>query len=94
MGGGAIVFYLLKTTVSVLISALEVAMLVRAILSWFDPMQEGRLSVFLLTVTEPVILPIRALCNKMHWFEGFPLDIPFLITALLLSFLQTLIAYI
>ena len=71
-----------------------VAMLVRAILSWFDPMREGKFSAFLLVLTEPVIFPVRALCEHMNWFEGIPLDIPFLITVLLLALLQTVIAFL
>ena len=62
-----------------------------AILSWFDPMQEGKLTAFLHTLTEPVILPVRLLCEKKHWFEGIPLDIPFLLTWILLSLIQVLI---
>lgn len=91
MNVGAMVFFVLQKFVYVLINVLQVAMFLRAILSWFDPMQEGRLSVFLMVVTEPVILPIRALCQKMHWFEGLPLDIPFLLTWILLSVIQTLV---
>ena len=84
--------YILQYTVTVIIDVLLLAMFVRAIFSWIDPMREGRLSIFLTALTEPVILPIRALCEKMHWFEGMPLDIPFLLTVLLLSLLQTLVA--
>lgn len=91
MNAGAMVFFVLQKFVYVLINVLQVAMFLRAILSWFDPMQEGRLSVFLMVVTEPVILPIRALCQKMHWFEGLPLDIPFLLTWILLSVIQGLV---
>lgn len=91
MSGAALVFFVLQKSVDILITVLQVAMFLRAILSWFDPMQEGKLSVFLMMVTEPVILPIRALCEKMHWFEGLPLDIPFLLTWILLSFLQLLV---
>lgn len=84
--------YVLQYTVTVLIDILLVAMFIRAILSWFDPMREGTLSMLLLALTEPLIFPIRALCAKMHWFEGIPIDIPFLLTVLLLSLLQTLVA--
>ena len=75
----------LKMTVSVVINVLSFAMLARAILSWFDPMQEWGINGFLHAVTEPVIQPIRALCERMHWFRGVPIDIPFLITFILLS---------
>lgn len=72
-----------------LIDALQLCMLVRAILSWFDPMQEWRITHFLHFVTEPIIMPIRALFARMHWFEGFPLDVSFLVTWILLSVIQT-----
>jgi len=88
MDVGVVIFFVLQRLIDVLINVLQVAMLLRAVLSWFDPMQEGRFSVFLLIVTEPVIFPIRALCEKMHWFEGLPLDVPFLLTWILLSFIQ------
>ena len=58
------VFYILKSTIVMLIDVLLFAMFVRAILSWFDPMHEWRLSGFLTMITEPVILPIRILCDK------------------------------
>ena len=86
--------FVLKYTVTTIIDLLLVAMFIRAITSWFDPMREGRLSMFLLLLTEPVIFPIRMLCEKMNWFEGMPLDIPFLLTVLVLSVLQTAVAFL
>ena len=38
-----------------------------------------------------MIIPVRALCVKKNWFQQTPLDVPFLITILLLSLLQTII---
>ncbi len=84
--------YFLKQTLLIVIDVLQIALLVRAILSWFDQTGESRISGFLYFLTEPVIAPIRMLCAKMHWFEGFPLDIPFLITVLLLAVMQTLLS--
>jgi uncharacterized protein YggT (Ycf19 family) len=87
-----LVVFFLKSFVNVIISLLQIAMFARAILSWFiDPMNEGGIVAFLTALTEPVILPVRALCAKMHWFEGMPLDVPFLITVLLLAMVQSLI---
>ena len=87
-----LVVFFLKSFVNVIISLLQIAMFARAILSWFiDPLNEGGIVAFLTALTEPVILPVRALCAKMHWFEGMPLDVPFLITVLLLAMIQSLI---
>ena len=82
-------FYVLANTILILIDILQFAMLARAILSWLDPMQQWRISSFLRALTEPVIMPVRLLCEKMHWFEGVPIDIPFLITMILLSLIGT-----
>jgi uncharacterized protein YggT (Ycf19 family) len=74
-----------------LISALDLAMFLRAIMSWIDPMGESGFRNFLVALTEPVILPFRVLCAKMHWFEGTPLDVPFLMTVLVLMILQSIL---
>ena len=86
-----VLMYLVRYTLLLIINVLEVAMLLRAIFSWFDPEQGSRLSAFLYLVTEPIIMPIRALCVKKNWFQGTPLDIPFLIAVILLALLQTVL---
>ena len=88
------VFYIFQSLIVVLIDILLLAMFVRAILSWFDPMQEWRLSGFLAMITEPVIMPIRMLCDKKRWFEGVPMDIPFILSWLALMFIQFLVQII
>jgi YggT family protein len=87
----AIALYLIRTTAITLISVIELAMFARVILSLFDQTGESRISVFLYAVTEPVVLPVRNLCERMHWFEGVPLDIPFMLTWLVLMVAQMLL---
>ena len=86
--------YILTSTVLIIIEVLQLALLARAILSWLDPMQEWRINSFLRALTEPVIMPVRLLCERMHWFEGFPIDIPFLITMILLSVIGSVLMVI
>ena len=86
----SVALYLIQQTAITLIGFLEIAMFARAILSWFDQTGESRISAFLFTITEPIIFPIRALCEKMLWFEGIPIDIPFMLTYLVLILLQAL----
>lgn len=81
--------YVLKQTFAALLDALSLAMLVRAVFSWFDQTGESRFSGFLYMLTEPVIFPIRKLCQRMRWFEGSPLDFPFLITVLLIALVRS-----
>jgi YggT family protein len=85
------VIYFVKQTVLALLGLLDFAMLLRAILSWFDQLGESKLSMFLYAITEPLILPIRRLCNKMNWFQGTPLDMPFMLTLIVILVLQTLV---
>ena len=82
---------LIRNIALALLSALDIAMFGRAILSWIDPMGDGPLSSILYTITEPIILPVRKLCAKLHLFEGFPLDIPYMITIILLYLLQMML---
>ena len=75
---------LIKNIVIVFLTAVQFAMLGRAILSWF-PMAGGKISDFLYSVTEPFIYPVRMLFEKMNWFSGLSIDISFLVTYMLIT---------
>lgn len=83
MNGG---LYVLLRCVLMFIDVVSIAMLGRAVLSWFTMGEQTKIGAFLYVVTEPIIMPIRNLCNRFGWFQGLPLDMPFLITVVLLSF--------
>ena len=83
------VVFILKNFVLVFLDAMQIAMLGRAIMSWFDRGGEGKISAFLFFVTEPFIMPIRRLCERMRWFEGSMLDMPFFFTMIIFMVLQT-----
>lgn len=74
----------LANVVILLLSGIQLAMLVRAILSWF-PIEENKFTDFLFGITEPVIYPVRLLLEKLNWFQNLPIDMSFMITYLLLS---------
>ncbi len=78
------VLHILSTVVVLLLSAVQLAMLVRAIMSWF-PMEPNRFTDFLYGITEPFIYPVRMLFERMGWFQNLPIDISFMVTYLLLS---------
>ena len=80
----------LRNTVQVLILALQLAMFIRAIFSWF-PMDENKFTDFLYAVTEPVILPVRLLFERLGWFQNLPIDISFFVTFLILSLIGGLL---
>lgn len=82
---------ILQNIVIFLIDAVVAAMLIRAILSWVDPDEEWKITFFLYCITEPLVQPVRNLCEKKHWFERSPLDVPFYLTEVILIFLQSLV---
>ncbi len=81
---------LIKNIVIIFLTAVQFAMLGRAILSWF-PGGGGKLADFLYSVTEPFIYPVRMIIEKKNWFSGLPIDISFLVTYLLLTFVLMLL---
>lgn len=86
------VLYVIKQVILILLDIFDVAFLVRAILSWIDPMDEFTVSKILYAITEPLIIPIRRLCERLGLFQGMPLDMPFLLTLLLLVLVRSLLS--
>lgn len=83
--------HLIITFIVIFLDVVSLAMLGRAILSWFPSDGPTRIGSFLYVITEPFIIPIRALCARFGWFRGLPLDMPFLLTMVSLSFVSLLL---
>ena len=86
--------YVFKNFILIFLNVISFAFLARAILSLFDPMGESRISAFLYALTEPIIMPVRILCERMNWFQGVPIDVPFSLTLLLLLLAQILLTFL
>ena len=82
---------LLSGTALALVYAMEICMLIRAILSWFLTNGDHPVARFVTMVTEPIIHPFRVLFDRMGWFRNSPLDIPFFCGVLVLSLLGSLL---
>ena len=74
-----------------LLGAVQFAMLVRAILSWVAPESEGTLISFIYVITEPFVMIVSRVMERLGYRPGGMFDIPFFMTMILLSFLQTLV---
>ena len=83
--------YVLVNFVIIFIDIISFAMMIRAILSWFFE-GDGPFIRFLYVLTEPLILPVRSLFELFGWFEGLTIDIPFLVTPVILMLLKTVLA--
>ncbi len=81
------VLFIIARVAQLMLGFLEIALLLRMILTWFITNEQNRLLLFLYAVTEPFILPFRVLCHAFGLPEDFPIDIPYSIafTALILA---------
>lgn len=85
------VLLVFQNVVVLILTVLQIAMLLRAILSWF-PTNSNKFENFLYAVTEPLIMPLRKLFQKLNWFQGLPIDLSFFFTYLILSVLLVFLA--
>ncbi len=83
--------YVFVQTLLLFLDIVALAMMARMLVSFFLMGEESKLSRFLYVVTEPVILPVRAICQRFGWFQGLPMDMPFFITAVLLLVVRLLL---
>jgi uncharacterized protein YggT (Ycf19 family) len=58
------------------------------ILSFFPSMQDSRVAVFLTVVTEPFVIPVRALLFKFNIGQDSPIDWAFSLTYILIYIVQ------
>jgi uncharacterized protein YggT (Ycf19 family) len=86
----SILFYILANVAITLLSIVELALLLRAILSIF--MLEGGLTVVVDMLTEPFLRPVRALFVKLNIFQGTPFDFSGLFVMVIISILIAILA--
>lgn len=84
------VLAILVRALDIALSAMWLLMTIRAILSWL-PGIDNAFTNFVFTVTEFVIAPVRALLEKFDVMQGLPIDISFMITYMLILFIQMLL---
>ena len=84
--------YVVQKMLLLFIEVLSVAMLIRALLSWLPLDEDSKLAIFFYFVTEPMIMPLRMLCDRFGWGRSSPIDLPFLMTSLLLLLLYLVVS--
>ena len=82
--------FVLINFVVMFIEVISLAMMLRAILSWFFD-SDGKFIKFLYVLTEPAIMPIRRLFQKLNWFQETPIDMAYTATYLVLMLVQVLL---
>lgn len=76
--------------VSAYISVMDIALLVRVILSAFTE-GTGVLASIVYVATEPILLPIRSYMDKKGILQGIPLDFSVLVAMILLTIVSLLL---
>ena len=69
----------------------EFLMFARAIFSWFPQARSSKISDFLYSVTEPLIMPFRALFDRFSSMRMMPIDLPFFCTFLVILLLEEIL---
>ncbi len=80
--------------VDLVLSVLMIAMFIRAILSFLMMGEDSKLGMLMYIITEPFIMPIRILLEKINLFQGTPLDVSFFLTTLIIAIVQTVLSAI
>lgn len=81
---------LIKSMADGILMVLQIAMLVRAIMSWF-PMGDNIVSDIAYAITEPVVFPVRSLLDRFEAVRNFPIDLSFFVTFMIISLLSAVL---
>jgi len=85
------ILYVVASFVDVLLTVMYFALFARAISTWLPLDEEGPIVNFLYMVTEPVVMPIRAVLENFEFFQTSPLDFSTFIAMLLVLAVQGLL---
>ena len=83
------VLYIFAQVVNLLFAAISIAMLIRAVTSWI-PGLDGAWLDLVYMITEPIIVPIRTLFEKIPIFKNSPIDFSFMIAYMLILIVREL----
>ena len=85
------IYSIVRSLAYSLLNLLQLAMLVRAIMSWIPSLRGSTLDGILYQITEPVIGPVRMLLWNIPAMRNFPLDISFLATYIIIDILMMML---
>lgn len=77
--------------VALILDAVSIFMLLRALLPIFRIDEESRFYAFLIAATEPFIIPVRFIFYKLNILQDSMLDWSFTFTYLLLAFIRMIL---
>ncbi|NLZ36584.1 MAG: YggT family protein [Clostridiales bacterium] len=87
------IIYIIKKTVYYLVRVILIMMFARALSSWLTTDEDSKLTAFLYAVTEPFVIPVRMLVDKIEALRNLPMDISFMLSFMLLGLVQLLMSF-
>ena len=85
------IFYILAKTVSIVMEVVSFTMIIRMLLPFFTDPNESRIYAISFCITEPFIVPVRAVMVKLNIGQDSPIDWAFSITYIILWLLSSLL---
>ena len=82
------VFYILAKCVRIILDVISLSMMIRMLLPIFADVEDNHLYMLSVTVTEPLIIPVRIVLDMLGIGENTPLDMGFLTTYFLLAIID------
>lgn len=82
------VFYILAKCVRIILDVISLSMMIRMLLPIFADVEDNRLYMLSVAVTEPLIIPARIVLDMLGIGENTPLDMGFLTTYFLLAIID------
>ena len=82
---------ILYRAIGALFTVMELAILVRAFISWLPVPREHRLVILLYQITEPILAPIRSLIQRSSFGRNMMFDFSPIIALLLIGIIRNVI---
>ena len=85
-----IALYVLQTFTGLVLSVVYFSLLIRSLLSWLRE-EESKIEKFMIFITEPFVMPVRALMVKFNILQDSPVDFSIFFTSIILMLLLMII---
>ena len=85
-----IALYVLQTFTGLVLSVVYFSLLIRSLLSWLME-EESKIEKFMIFITEPFVMPVRALMVKFNILQDSPVDFSIFFTSIILMLLLMII---
>ena len=82
-------YYIIAKAISYLFNIIQIAVLVRCVLSFLPQYERSAFGRFIMTFTEPILAPCRNLWYKFSFARNLPFDLSPIIALLLLQLLAS-----